>query len=113
MKHASLVFCGIALLAACGHDPLAISDWQSRTVTLAVGQELDLTVGTVGPGAYKVPPAISSGALRFLDVKEVPPYEPAGPIQLFRFRGEAPGTAVIVIEHSGRNPTIQDTVVIR
>ena len=113
MDSSSLVFCGIALLAACGQEPLAVRGAQGQTLTMVVGQELDLTVGTVGPGEYKTPPAISSAALRFIDANVVGPALPSGPTQLFRFQAESPGTALVVIEHSGTNPTIHDTVVVR
>ena len=101
------------VLIACSKDPLAVRGSQSQTLRIAVGQELELTVGTVGPGEYKAPPSISSNALRFLDVTLVSPYTPAGPRQLFRFRGQARGTALLEIQHSGSNPTILDTVIVR
>lgn len=103
----------LAILAACSTDPLAVSGSQGQTITLAVRQELDLTVGTVGPGEYQSPPAISSPALRFLHESVVPPPLPSGVRQQFRFRAVGPGTALIVITHSGGNPTIQDTVIIQ
>lgn len=100
-------------LAACATEPLTVRSTQGQTLTLSVGQELNLKVGTVGPGEYAAPPSISSPVLRFLDAKVVPPYLPSGPTQLFRFQAEARGSALVVITHSGDNPTIQDTVVIR
>jgi hypothetical protein len=98
---------------ACSKGPLEVRGSQSQTFRIAVGQELDLTVGTVGPGEYKAPPTISSNALRFLDVQFVGPYTPGGPNQLFRFRGQSRGTVLVEIEHSGNNPTIVDTVIVR
>ena len=113
MKGLYLITGAAVMLAACGKDPLSVSGAQARTFTIAVGQELDLTVGTVGPGEYKTPPTISSAALRFLDATIVGPNVPAGPRQLFRFRGASRGTALVVIEHSGSNPTIRDTVIVK
>jgi hypothetical protein len=107
------VLAAATLLPACATEPLAVRSTQGQTLTLSVGQELDLTVGTVGAGEYATPPSISSTALRFLDAKVVPPYLPSGPTQLFRFQADARGRALVVITHSGDNPTIQDTVVIR
>ena len=112
-RHTCGILAAAVLLTACAKDPLAVRSTQSQTLTIAVGQELDLTVGTVGPGEYESPPSISSTALRFLDAKVVPPYLPSGPTQLFRFQAEARGLALVVIRHSGNDPTIQDTVVVR
>ena len=112
----SLIPVGAALafaLGACTKEPLAVRSTQSQTFKITVGQELDLTVGTVGPGQYEAPPSISSNALQFLDAAIVGPYTPGGPQQLFRFKGQTRGTAVVVIQHSSGGPTIQDTVDVR
>ena len=113
----SLHICGVLVaatpLSGCTTEPLAVRSTHGQTLTLSVGQQLDLTVGTVGPGEYVAPPSISSTALRFLDAKVVAPHLPSGPTQLFRFQAEARGRAIVVITHSGDDPTIQDTVVIR
>ena len=100
-------------LVACTKEPLAVQGTDSQTFEITVGQELDLTLGTVGPGQYEVPPSLSSTALRFLDAAFVGPYTPGGPQQLFRFKGLARGTALVVIQHSSSGPTIQDTVLVR
>ena len=102
----------LVLLAACGANPLAVESAGSGAVTLRVGQELDLTVGTLGPGAYEAP-IISTGSLVFLSDSLIGPYTPAGPRQLFRFRGVAVGQAIVVLHHSGNEPTITDTVLVR
>jgi hypothetical protein len=102
----------LVLLAACGTNPLAVESAGSEALTLRVGQELDLTVGTLGPGAYEAP-VISTGSLVFLGDSLVGPYTPAGPRQLFRFRGAAVGQAIVVLHHSGNEPTITDTVLVR
>jgi hypothetical protein len=107
--YASLVG-AVALLAACGPEPLAVHGAPDRTLDVAVGQELDVTLQTVGPGEYESPPSISSHALQYLSVVLVSPYVPAGPTQQFRFKAEAPGQAIVVFQHSGNNPTISDTV---
>ena len=108
------VSCSIALigLCACTANPLAVMDDGSQTIALRVGQELDLTVGTVGPGAYQTP-SISGEAVSFLGDSLISSYTPAGPRQLFRFQGIATGRAIIVLTHSGDEPTITDTVVVR
>jgi hypothetical protein len=103
-----------ALLAACRAENLvSIPGTPDRTVFVAVGQELDMTLQTIGPGEYASPPTISSGALRFLDVIMVTPAVPAGPTQRFRFRAEAPGQAVVTFHPTGQSPAVEDTVNVR
>ena len=58
----------VLLLAACGNEPFAANGIPSRTLSVRVGQELDLTLQTIGPGQYESPPTISSPSIRFLDV---------------------------------------------
>lgn len=99
-------------LVACTKEPVAIQGELGQTVRVHVGQELDITVGTVGPGEYQAPPSILPPILRFLDARVIPPHLPSGPTQLFRLEAQARGTAVVVITHSGTNPTIQDTVIV-
>lgn len=105
--------CVASLLTACASEPLAVRGSQGQTFNLTVGQELDLTVQTVGPGEYRSPPSVSSPALRFVNDTLIGPYIPAGPTQLFRFKAEAVGRAIVLLRHSGNNPDISDTVNIR
>lgn len=100
----------LSLLASCATEPLSVRGSQSQTLDIAVGQELDVTLQTVGPGQYLSPPSVSSVSLRFLDVAFVSPSVPAGPTQRFRFEGEAPGQVIVVFQHSGNDPTITYTV---
>jgi len=102
-------------LAACRSDAIvsvAIGE-SNRTIMVTLGQELDITLGTVGPGEYASPPTISSPALRFLDVSYVGPIVPAGPRQLFRFKTVERGTAIVVFQHTGMGQAVADTVIVR
>jgi hypothetical protein len=80
---------------------------------VSVGEELSITLQTIGPGEYQSPPAVSSSAVRFLDVAYVSPSVPAGPTQRFRFKAEAPGHAIVTFRHSGSTPMVSDTVEVR
>lgn len=84
----------------------------SRTLVVDVGQELQVTLQTIGPGEYSTPVS-SMSVLRFLDVSQVSPPVPAGPTQRFRFQAEAPGQVVLLFEHTGNNPAVRDTVIVR
>ena len=108
----------VAILAACacgGKDPLSVSidGATSRSLTVPAGTQFTVTLQTIGPGEYASPPAISSGAVRFLDVSLVSPYVPAGPTQRFRFAATAPGTAIIAFQHTGNDRAVEDTVRVR
>jgi hypothetical protein len=92
---------------------VSITDTTSRTITVALGQPLEITLQSVGPGQYLSPPGISSGVVRFVDMTIVGPPVPAGPKQRFRFETTARGMAVISFRHSGIRPSIDDTVVVR
>jgi hypothetical protein len=112
--------CAVMLMAisfgACVSEPiavLAVRGSESQTLRMSVGQELTVTLQTVGPGAYQSPPDISSSAVRFLHAELVGPFVPAGPTQQFRFRAEARGEAVITFSHSGTNRTLNNTVIVR
>ena len=83
---------------------------EGETLRIAVGQELELTFQTIGPGEYESPPIISSSSLQFLDVRAFRPAPRAGLAQVFRFKGVIPGRAIIVIHHSGKSPVIRETV---
>jgi len=103
-------------LAACSNDVLGANGIPSRTLSLTLGQTLELTLQTIGPGEYASPPTVSSTSVRFVDVTLVTPAVPAGVTQRFRFRAETPGRAIIMFQHSGQasDPgtglTVHDTV---
>ena len=54
-----------------------------------------VTLGNVGPAEYASPPTVSSNVLSFLDVSVIPPFNPGGPTQQFRFRATSRGQAII------------------
>lgn len=86
---------------------------RGQTIGARVGQEVDVRLGTVGPGEYDSIPAVSSSAVRFLDAAFVGPPIPSGPQQLFRFTAQTSGVAIITFRHTGMNPTVIDTVMVR
>src|SRR5229473_2539877 len=83
---------------------------EGETLRIAVGEELNRTFQTVGPGEYQSPPSISSSSLQFLDVTAFRRAPRAALVQRFRFKGAIPGQAIVVIHHSGKSPVIRDTV---
>ena len=99
-------------VVACWQGPLEANGIPSHTFSITAGRELDLTLQTIGPGEYASPPQVSSGVVRFLDVRPVSPPVPAGATQQFRFATAGRGVAVIVF-HTAQGPTIEDTVDVR
>jgi hypothetical protein len=95
-----------ALAVACGGtptsstaNPIDLSNVDSgKTVSAVVGQEIDVTLQTIGPGSYGAP-QISSSALRFLAVSLTGAPNPGGPRQLFRFESVTQGQAEIRVPH--------------
>jgi hypothetical protein len=109
MHNRSLILV-LGLVAGCGSGIVSENGAPDRTFSLAVGSQLELTFQSIGPGEYMSPPAISLGAVEFLDVSFVGPAVPAGVTQRFRFRAVAPGKAVITFQHTGQTRTVEDTV---
>ena len=100
-------------MSACNGPTTVLTQGANETIELSIGQELDVTLGTVGPGSYDSLPSISTQAVRFLESAVVPPYVPAGPRQRFRLSANQSGLAVITFRHSGTNPVITKTVHVR
>jgi hypothetical protein len=65
-------------------------------VTAAVGQQIQLTLATVGPGSYG-PAQVSSGAVEFENNALGLPLNPGGPTQIYMFRAATQGEASIEI----------------
>jgi hypothetical protein len=110
-RRATLAAAGISLIG-CGGSPVVpgMDGNTSQSLTIPVGAEFTVTLHTVGPGAYAVPPTISSAAVQFLDVSEPGPAVPSGPTQRFRFKATSHGDAIVAFRHSGMNPAVDDTI---
>ena len=67
-------------------------------VDAAVGQPIQITLQTIGPGEYDSP-QISSSAIRFESVAFAKEPIPAGPTQIYRFRAVSEGEAQVKIPH--------------
>jgi hypothetical protein len=89
----------------------------SQTINMVVGQELYITLGTLGPGSYDSPAISAPVLIELPDNGEDLPRTPGGPTQRFRFMAQAPGLAIITLGQSGRSSlrsdTVRDTVIVR
>jgi hypothetical protein len=74
-----------------------------QRVAAAVGQQIEISLATVGPGSYG-DPIVSSAAIRFRNVAWPRLQNPGGPTQIYVFQAAAEGEAEIRIPHSGRDP---------
>ena len=68
-------------------------------VAATVGQPIQITLGTVGPGQYESP-QISSSAVRFERVAFAAQQIPAGPTLVYHFLATSEGEAEIEIPHA-------------
>lgn len=109
----ALLAVAAAAIACRAAEIASLPENAQTTTTIATGEQLRITVGTIGPGSYDSLPSISSSALRFLDMTYPPGQVPAGPTQLFRFVGIQTGTAIISFHQSFTNRLIEDTIVVR
>ena len=67
-------------------------------VAAAVGQLIQITLQTIGPGEYGSA-QISCSAIRFENVAFAKEPIPAGPTQIYRFRAVSQGEAQVKIRH--------------
>lgn len=113
---AALVVGGCSSSTSSSDTPVVLNYAPSQMVNLVVGQELVITVGTLGPGSYDAPTISSSAVIRVPDYTVDSIVTPGGPTQHFRFMAQAAGQAIITLGQSGRttfrNDTVRDTVVV-
>lgn len=113
----------LAALTSCGgqsdrskHDSaqpaIALSSADTGSnVPAAPGQDIDVTLSTIGPGEYSTP-SISSDSVQFLGVITPAAQNPGGPTQEFQFGVERPGTAVITIPHTVKSTPFSVTITV-
>lgn len=65
-------------------------------VAATVGQQIEITLGTVGPGQYGTP-LVSSTAIRLRSVALAGPASPGGPTFVYIFEAAAQGEAQVII----------------
>jgi hypothetical protein len=90
--------------------PLTMEDLE-KTVSAALGQEIDVTLQTIGPGQFAAP-ELSSSAVEFIEMSFPPNQNPGGPTQLYRFNAVSSGTVVITIKHTVADSVFTVTVTV-
>jgi hypothetical protein len=110
----SAVVLAFLVLSGChSSGPLDIIGPATGPLSIKVGQELQITMRTVGPGQYISPPGIAGSSLLFVDMQLPPAQVPAGVTQVFRFRGSQAGQSVIQFRNTADHPDVMDTVIVR
>ena len=72
---------------------------QASAIELVVGQPVELTLSTVGPGNY-AEPQLSSSAVAFDGSQSPSNPNPGGPTQIFLFHAVALGSTIVTIPHT-------------
>ena len=105
------------LVVGCHSSPLEPYRASASSSSIALGQEIDFWMSTVGPGSYLTPPSLSGPALVFLGETSPGVVVPSGSQQIFHFKGVASGTSIIVFQNTNPDkthyPDVSDTVVVR
>src|SRR6266508_6466247 len=116
MRRILIVLPSAAFLAACGVGPglgIRANGHPNRTLTASLGQTVELSFQSIGPGEYDTPPAITGASIRFVKMVPADVYVPAGVTQIYRFRAVSIGRSIITLTHSGTNPAVSDTIDVR
>ena len=104
MMQRYLVGAAVGLVClGCYPDPGSVEltrEDNGRDIGLALHQDVNVTLQTIGPGQFGKP-EISSSAVEFGGMTSPGPPNPAGPTQLYRFRTVSDGTTVVTIPHDG------------
>ena len=97
LRSALAVAAASALSACHGSAPFEVVGAPSRAFSIAVGEEMTISIGGFGP-SYLSPPTISGSAVAFIDMTNPPTavVTPGGAVQLYRFKGVASGRSVIL-----------------
>jgi hypothetical protein len=79
-----------------------------QKVVVSVGDTIEVTLQTIGPGQYGEP-VLSSGAVKFLEEKPASLQNPGGPRQIYRFKAIMTGETIITIPHTGGSPNTPES----
>lgn len=90
----------VFVVTACNEDNVLGVDSRSQSIMARVGQEVEVTLGNVGPAIYESPPMMSSKVVNYLGVDVIPPNNPGGPTQRFSFRAVGPGEALVTFRRT-------------
>jgi hypothetical protein len=96
----TLLAIGLLLPSACSDNPAGVSltnPVNNGSVTVKLGDALNLTLGSVGPTSYVSTPNITGSAIVFLGSGVLSPSSPGGARLQYRFRAQGRGTSQIEV----------------
>jgi hypothetical protein len=105
----------IDVLPTSAQKPLSLNGKNAgQHLAATVGQRIQITLQTIGPGRYNTP-EISSPAIRFEGFADPTAQNPGGPTQVYCFEAAAEGEAQVKIPHTAlpssfRVPTFTLTI---
>lgn len=113
---ATFALSAAATLSACAshsEHSLTLADGDTgSTVHAELGQAIEVTLHTIGPGSYGSPSS-SAPVLSFEGEDDPKAQNPGGPTQLYEFHAENRGTVTVTIAHSVRPDPFSVTVVVQ
>ncbi len=99
-----LVWMALLLTVGCsssGSKIISVGNGDTgQSVVASVGEKIEVTLQTVGPGQYG-DPILSSESVKFLDESSAGTPNPGGSRQLYRFEAVSSGQVNITIPHTG------------
>ncbi len=102
-----LVWMALLLTVGCGSSGSKIISVENgdagQSVVASVGEKIEVTLQTVGPGQYG-DPILSSESVKFLEESSSGTPNPGGSRQLYRFEAVSSGQVNITIPHTGGLP---------
>lgn len=97
-----LVLAAFVIDACHGPSPFEVYGPTTGTFSMKVGQETDIHMQTVGPGAFASPPTLSGSAIAFLGVGPGP-NDPGGVTQVFHFKAVEGGSTIVTFQPIDNN----------
>ena len=101
----------LALMAASCHrgsERIRLDNSSNgRSISAAPGDEIEITLQTIGPGQYLMPTV--AGPILSLGEFAAPVQNPGGPKQIFLFQAVAVGRGEIRIIHTIQEPPVPQT----
>jgi hypothetical protein len=105
------------VIAAChGPSPFEVYGPTTATFSIAIGQDIDIHMQTVGPGDFGSPPTLSGSAIEFLGVGPGPgTNDPGGIVQVFHFKGVVSGRTIVTFQRVNQDMSgnVVDTVTVQ
>jgi hypothetical protein len=95
-RRLAMVVVGVLGMLACSEAPAPEAPTE---LSVKVGEEVTVTLRTLGPGRFE-DPVISSAAVRLIESSVLPAQETESMRQLYRFKALGQGRAELLFHHT-------------